>query len=246
MTVRRLIDEPLGADRRAGGHRPGGRTARGDLIDALLDRVGLGARFAERYPDQLSGGQRQRVAIARALTLDPQLVVCDEAVSALDVSTQNQVVNLLGHLQRDLGIAYLFIAHDLAVVRHLSHRVAVMYRGRIVEIGPTDAVYRTPRHPYTETLLAAIPVPRPAVQRERRRLRAVPAVAAPSSGGSGGADGCSFRDRCPYAFDRCAVETPALTMIDGGHGAACHLAGVDGAPALMGAWIPEPAPGEPA
>lgn len=187
----------------------------------LLERVGLSARHLDRYPQEFSGGQRQRIAIARALAPEPRLVVCDEPVSALDVSTQAQVVNLFEDLQESLGVSLLFIAHDLAVVRHLSHRIAVLYLGKLVEIGPADRVYDSPAHPYTETLLASVPEPNPQRQRVRRAERAESATKA--SAGDRDAPGCPFQHRCPHVMDICRSEMPALTPVDGGGAVACHL-----------------------
>jgi oligopeptide/dipeptide ABC transporter ATP-binding protein len=214
MSVGDIIMEPLlihGARRGAAT-----RTA----VAAMLDRVGLPARATERFPHEFSGGQRQRIGIARALVLSPKLVVCDEPVSALDVSVQAQIVNLLQDLQEELRLTYLFIAHDLAVVKHISDRVAVMYLGRIVEIAPKRALYTAPQHPYTQALIAAVPVPKPAPRLERRRRMGRAAGEIPSA--MNPPSGCRFHTRCPYVMDVCRQTEPAMTGT-AGRLVACHL-----------------------
>jgi oligopeptide transport system ATP-binding protein len=212
MTVGDILEEPLIV------HAIGDRTARRARVTALLTLVGLAPYHAARYPHEFSGGQRQRIGIARALSVEPALVVCDEPVSALDVSIQAQVINLLKDLQQRLGLSYLFIAHDLAVVKHTADRIAVMYLGKIVELAPRDALFDRPLHPYTRTLLAAIPRPDP-----RRR-----GICGPAGGDVPEAPdphaGCRFHPRCPFATDRCLQEEPPLRSITSGHLSACHHA----------------------
>jgi oligopeptide/dipeptide ABC transporter ATP-binding protein len=228
LTVGSMIEEALTIHRLARGVQARERVAE------LLTMVGLAPEHAGRYPHEFSGGQRQRIGIARALAVNPRLIVADEPVAALDVSIQAQIVNLLRDLQRRLGLTYLFIAHDLSVVEHLSDRVAVMYLGRIVEIAPVEEVYRTPRHPYTAALLSAIPVPDPRLRRRRVILTGeMPNPAAPPSG-------CRFHTRCPIARPICSVEDPPLREITPGHRSACHFAEEVEAPILAPA-APAPA-----
>jgi len=210
MQVHEIVTEPL---RLAGLSR---RDCR-ERAPSLLAMVGLAAEHGTRYAHQFSGGQRQRIGIARALALDPALIVCDEPVSALDVSVQGQVVNLLRDLQRERGLSYVFVSHDLRIVRHIADRVAVMYLGRIVEIGDKETIYRRPLHPYTEALLAAVPMPRPG--RPRRRAAVQGEIPSPMNPPAG----CAFHPRCPLATDRCRSEVPTLRQVDG-RDVACHLA----------------------
>jgi oligopeptide/dipeptide ABC transporter ATP-binding protein len=211
-TISRSVREALDA------HAIGMKGERAARVFDLLERVGLSASLAGRRPHELSGGQRQRVGIAAALAPAPDLIVADEPVSALDVSVQAQVLNLLSELQRDLGLAIVFVAHDLSVVEHISHRVAVMYLGRIVETGPTNAVFKDPQHPYTQALLEAIPLPDPSRRSRPPDLAGeIPSPISPPSG-------CRFHPRCPVAIARCTDDDPEMTDFGGGHVAACHVA----------------------
>jgi len=212
MTVGEILREPLAVHRVAAGAALDARVAE------LLEQVGIPASWRQRYPHEFSGGQRQRIGVARAIALGPKLVVCDEAVSALDVSVQAQVLNLLLELRERLGLAYLFISHDLSVVRHVSDRVAVMYLGQIVEQAPSAALFGAPAHPYTQALLSAIPVPDPRRRRERIVLHGdVPSPAKPPPG-------CRFHTRCPAVMPRCSREEPPAYRVGAGHEVRCFLA----------------------
>jgi peptide/nickel transport system ATP-binding protein len=213
LSVLEIIGEPLKVNKVASGR---GLEKR---VSELLRKVGLRPEYLRRYPHAFSGGERQRIGIARALALDPRLVVADEAVSALDVSVRAQVLNLLADLQREFGLTYLFVAHDLSVVEHLCNRVAVMYVGKMVELASTDALYRTPQHPYTEALLSAVPKPDPRLRGKDQRIRLAGEIADPANPPSG----CYFHPRCPYARERCKVEVPPLREVRPGHYAACHF-----------------------
>ena len=212
MSVGRIIMEPLNA------HRVGkSRAERADMVKALMERVGLRPEYYGRYPHQFSGGQRQRIGIARALALNPELIICDEPVSALDVSIQAQILNLLSDLQAQSGLTYLFISHDLNVVRYLSDRVIVMFLGQVCELSDTEALYAAPRHPYTRFLLDAVPQPDPD-RRDEARAMLTGEVASPVDP----PPGCRFHPRCPYAGERCKGEKPTLTELEPGHWCACH------------------------
>jgi oligopeptide transport system ATP-binding protein len=213
MVISESIGEPLRF------HLGMNKAQRDDRVIDLLQRVGLAAHHRGRYPHEFSGGQRQRIAIARALAVNPDLIILDEAVSALDVSTQNQVINLAEDLRDEFGLAYLFIAHDLSVVRHVSQRVAVMYLGTIVEEGPVDGLYERPAHPYTEALLSAVPVPDPRQQRERRRIVLPGDPPDPSAPPAG----CRFHTRCSYVMDVCRTSVPPPSPRAGGGTVWCHL-----------------------
>ena len=212
MRVLEIVGEPMRIQNVARGKEIEDRVA------ALLIRVGLRPEYMRRYPHAFSGGQRQRIGIARALALEPRIIVADEAVSALDVSVRAQILKLLGDLQRELNLTYLFISHDLSVVEYVADRVAVMYVGKLVEVAETEQLYATPRHPYTEALLSAVPSPDPDFKRQRVVLQGdIPDPAHPPPG-------CYFHPRCSFVVDRCRLEAPALRDIGGGHVVACHLA----------------------
>jgi oligopeptide transport system ATP-binding protein len=220
MTVGNIVSEAMIY------HRIIPRSQREERVAELLELVGLNPQFAQRFPHEFSGGQRQRIGIARALALNPEFIVCDEPISALDVSIQAQVVNLLERLQRELGLTYLFIAHDLSMVRHISHRVAVMYLGRIVEITNSADLYKRPLHPYTHALLSAVPIPDPETESTRQPIVLKGDVPNPASPPVG----CNFNTRCPYTKDICFQEEPLLVEHIPGHYAACHLIDNGGIP----------------
>jgi oligopeptide transport system ATP-binding protein len=213
MTIGNIVGEPIqcfnlmsGSDRRK-------------RVEELLGIVGLDPRYINRYPHEFSGGQRQRIGIARALSVNPSLILCDEPVSALDVSIQAQIINLLEDLQKQYGFSYLFIAHDLSVVKHISDRVAVMYLGKIVELAPSVEIYDKPLHPYTQALLSAVPIPDPEIESKRRRIILTGDVPSPDTVNPG----CDFYSRCRKRIDRCMIEMPCLREISSGHSASCHL-----------------------
>lgn len=213
MTVGDIIGEPLDIHGLAAGKE------RLEIIHDLLHRVGLNPDHAMRYPHEFSGGQRQRIGIARALAVRPEFIICDEPISALDVSIQAQVVNMLEDLQKDLGLTYLFIAHDLSMVRHISDRVGVMYLGKLVEIADSEELYAKPAHPYTQALLSSIPIPDPDVSKSKQRIILEGDVPSPLNPPSG----CRFRTRCKYAMPKCAETEPVMKDLGAGHMAACHL-----------------------
>ena len=215
MTVGSIVGEPLVEHGVARGR------VLDERVDELLNAVGLSARFANRYPHEFSGGQRQRIGIARALALEPEFIVCDEPIAALDVSIQAQVVNLLQDLQERLGLTYLFISHDLAMVRHIADRVAVMYLGKIVELAPSDELYREPLHPYTRALMSAAPVHDPELEAARERIILTGDVPSPADP----PPGCRFNTRCPMATPECSVREPEWRELRPGHRVACHYAG---------------------
>jgi oligopeptide transport system ATP-binding protein len=214
LTVGSIVGEPLEIH-----HILQGKAMR-ERVEELLELVGLNPYFINRYPHEFSGGQRQRIGIARALALEPEFIVCDEPISALDVSIQAQVVNLLEELQDKLGLTYLFIAHDLSMVRHISDRVAVMYLGKIVELSDRNTIYNNPLHPYTEALLSAVPIPDPVVEEKRKRIILEGDVPSPANP----PPGCNFNTRCPKVMDICREVDPEYREVEKGHWVACHLA----------------------
>ena len=212
MTVGDIVGEAIDIHKLAANKKE-----RHDRIISMLEKVGLNSEHANRYPHEFSGGQRQRVGIARALAVNPQFIVCDEPISALDVSIQAQVVNMFEELQEQMGLTYLFIAHDLSVVKHISDRIGVMYLGNLVEYGETDDIFANPLHPDTKALFSAIPIPDPTVKRERIVLQgSIPSPANPPAG-------CKFHTRCPYATERCKTEAPKQCEVEPGHYVVCHL-----------------------
>ena len=213
MTVGDIIREPLDI------HNLGTPETRQKIVEDLLDAVGLNPDHAAGYPHEFSGGQRQRIGIARALAVEPEFIICDEPISALDVSIQAQVINMLEDLQRERGLTYLFIAHDLSMVKHISDRIGVMYLGKIVELTYADELYSNPKHPYTQALLSAIPIPDPEVAKKNQRILLEGDVPSPINPPSG----CRFRTRCQYAMDICATEEPVTKELSPGHYCACHL-----------------------
>ena len=214
MTVGEIVGEALDIHKLCTG-----KAERAARINQLLEEVGLNTEHSNRFPHEFSGGQQQRIGIARALAVEPEFIVCDEPISALDVSIQSQVVNMLEDLQEELGLTYLFIAHDISVVRHISNRIGVMYLGNLVELAESYELYRNPIHPYTKTLMSAVPIPDPVVTRSRERLILEGDIPSPINPPSG----CKFHTRCPYATERCKQEAPVFKDYGGGHFAACHL-----------------------
>jgi oligopeptide transport system ATP-binding protein len=216
MTVGEIVGEPLDIHRLAAS-----RGERKERINALLERVGLNSEHANRYPHEFSGGQQQRIGIARALAVEPEFIVCDEPVSALDVSIQSQIVNMLEDMQAELGLTYLFIAHDISVVRHISRRIGVMYLGFLVELAESYELYKNPLHPYTQSLLQAVPIPDPDLTRSRKRTILEGEIPSPMES----PPGCRFNTLCPMARKECTEAVPELREVSPGHRAACHLFG---------------------
>ena len=213
MTVADIIGEPLDVH-----HLYSNQAERRERILELMNHVGLNSEHASRYAHEFSGGQRQRIGIARALAVNPDFIICDEPVSALDVSIQAQVINMFDELQEKLGLTYLFIAHDLLVVRHISDRIAVMYLGKMVELADADEIYNRPMHPYSKSLLSAVPIPDPKIARANKRIALTGDIPSPLNAPSG----CPFRTRCPYATEQCAAEMPAFNEVKPAHFVACH------------------------
>lgn len=213
MTVGDIVGEPIDIHKLAASKKE-----RSDKIMQMLEHVGLNSEHANRYPHEFSGGQRQRIGIARALAVNPEFIVCDEPISALDVSIQAQIVNMFEQLQEEMGLTYLFIAHDLSIVKHISRRIGVMYLGKLVEIADSYELTSQPAHPYTKSLISAIPIPDPQTSRKKKRIVLEGDVPSPLNPPSG----CRFRTRCPYATEICAKEEPKLRQIGNGHFAACH------------------------
>ncbi len=213
MTVSDIIGEPIDVH-----HLCDNAKDREEKILQLMDRVGLNSEHASRYAHEFSGGQRQRIGIARSLAVDPEFIVCDEPVSALDVSIQAQVINMFDELQDEMGLTYLFIAHDLLVVRHISDRIAVMYLGKMVELADAEEIYDHPLHPYTKSLISAVPIPDPKIARANKRIPLQGDIPSPLNAPSG----CPFRTRCPYAQERCAESMPDFKEVTAGHFVACH------------------------
>jgi oligopeptide transport system ATP-binding protein len=216
LTVSDIVGEPIDIHKLAANKKD-----RADKIANLLELVGLSSEHANRYPHEFSGGQRQRIGIARALAVEPEFIVCDEPVSALDVSIQAQILNMLENLQHEMGFTYLFIAHDLAVVKHISDRIGVMYLGRLVELFTADGLHKNPQHPYTRALLSAIPVPDPEKNRARKRIILEGDVPNPLNP----PPGCPFSSRCAYCKEICTIEVPTLEETEPGHYVSCHFAG---------------------
>jgi oligopeptide transport system ATP-binding protein len=213
MTVEQIIAEPLVTFR-----RDLSKEQISAKVRSIMERVGLSPQHVNRYPHEFSGGQCQRIGIARAMILEPKLVVCDEPVSALDVSIQSQIINLLIDLQRDMGVALIFISHNLSVVKHISHRIAVLYLGRLVEMGDAEEVFNSPKHPYTRALISAVPMPDPELEARRQRIQLIGELPSPLNPPSG----CSFRTRCPYVADKCSQQRPEASYAVADHQVSCH------------------------